>query len=262
MNKRAAAVTAQFTITDDGGSGGAVAPKIAFAEDLNKYLVVWIAFPAGGPTITGRFLGSGKNPIGNSFKIFTDAGGASYLYPHSYLRYNSKTQKFAVTWEYRTPELNVAFITVDSSGTPGPFKQITNVGSNGSPALAVNDVTGDYCIAYKKFVPLSFTEWETQINVVKIDPSTGAVSPETTVFSVNQTGQAGQPGIVYNSVEGRYMVSWDANLAIGVQGKILDSCNGGDGRRIRRLELPCRSPYARLQFEIQYLRNRRTRRAG
>jgi len=205
-------VTSEFAINTDVAG---LAPKVAFAPNLNKYLVVYIGFPtAVGGTIYGRFINANGTFSGNPFVIFKDSGGASYLYPNSILQYDSRNNKFVFVWEYRTPRIGVNLITINDSGTPGPVVDVAHdlVGGQWDPSLAINQNSNEYCVAYDE-------RNDRKIAVKKINASTLAVGTETTLANV-----ARDTGIVYNSVNNQYLLGW-GDYAGTTKGRILKSCS-------------------------------------
>lgn len=215
MGNNGTPVTSEFTINTDSGIGSRD-PKVAFAPALNKYLVIWIGFPtSSGGTIYGRFINADGTFSGNPFVIFTDSGGASYLWPNSILQYDSVNNKFVYAWEYRTPTIEVNLITVSPSGTPSSVVQVATGGTgNNQPSLAINGNGNEYCVAYDKR-----SDSPPGIAMKKINASTLAVGPETTL-----SNKARNSSIAYNSITNQYLVGWGDYVAT-TKGRVLKSCD-------------------------------------
>ncbi len=213
MRNDGSAQTPEFKIAPGGAE-----PKPAFAPDLNKYLVVWINFDQSKAIIYGRFLNPDGSFIGAQFKIFQDSDGASFLYPNSILRYDSKNKKFVFIWEYRNPGVGINLITISRTGIPGTVVPVARGGTgSNAPSLAINENNNEYCVAYDKR-----SDAAPKIATRRIDAATLTVGAESVFSSLAQYA-----GIVYNSEDRQYLVAWD-DYTGSVKGRILNSCNIND----------------------------------
>ncbi|HEY4505835.1 MAG TPA: hypothetical protein VJG67_04050 [Candidatus Paceibacterota bacterium] len=225
MKNDGTATGAQFKINQTSGVQ-VMSPKIAYATNINKYLVVWLGFPdPSGGTIYGRLINADGTSGGSAFTIFKDPpGGASFFYTNSALRYDSKNKKFVLVWEYRHPDVDINLVTIDSTGTVGT---VINVGqglavNSNSPSLAINESADEYCVAYDRR-----SDPTPKLATRKVNAMTGVLGPETTTSIVGL-----DTTLAYNSVNGKYLVGWSDATTPTTKGKILNSCNMADGGTI------------------------------
>ena len=222
MGNTGTAITSEFQIQTTAASVQVMAPKVAFASDINKYLVVWIGFPdASGGTIYGRFVNPDGSMSGAPFVIFKDPGGAaSFFSKNSVLQYDSQNKQFAFVWEYRHPGVDSNLITISQSGVVGTAIDVGSGTGSWVPVLAMNETANanEYCIAYVR-------DNGTTNVTRKYNPATGALGAET----VYDNDSLGVTSIVYNSVNKKYMISWPSKSSTTTKGRILNSCNIADG---------------------------------
>ena len=225
MGNDGAAVTNEFKI-NTASDVGVMSPKVAYAPNLNKYLVVWIGWPASTGTIYGRFVNANGTPSGNAFVIFTDsAGGASYFSKNSILQYDSKNKQFVFVWEYRhSGIIDSNMITISETGTPGTAVDIGTSGGSWSPVMTVNTDANEYCLAYVR--DDGITNVARRYNV-----ATKTLGSETSL----NNDSLGTTGIVYNSVNKKYMITWPSKSTATTKGKILNNCNINDGGSVLTL---------------------------
>jgi hypothetical protein len=230
-------VSAQFTL-DPGHSGG---PSVAYASDINKYLVAWIGWGNGeiASAIYGRFVNPDGTLSGDKFIIHRDNP-----YPHQTsgfttkaVQYDSKNQKFVIVWGVKIgSRQDVVMATVSSTGTVGTLVNVTgNFATNqstsddgrGTPSLAINETGNEYCIAYQRGHSTSGGQWYSWINTVRINSSTNTIGSETTVASSFLLSNPLHIGnVAYNSTGGRYLVSY---VEGGItKGKFFTGCNGSN----------------------------------
>lgn len=220
MGNTGSTTAPEFRINTDSGVQ-VLAPKVAYASDIDKYLVVWSGFPdPQGGTIYGRFVRGDGSFDGQPFTIFKDpAGGASYLHAKSILQYDSRNKKFVFVWEYRHPVVDSNLITIEQNGTIGPVVDVGEDSGEGSwsPILAVNQNANEYCIAYTKGNGKT-------IATRRYTPSNGTLGPEILFNSPDLNVTA----IAYNPTNNRYLISWNGTDTT-TKGKFLNSCNINNG---------------------------------
>ena len=243
MGNDGTAVTNQFTINSVGDSGG---PKVAFAPDINKYLVVWAGWDSADKTTTsalfGRFVNSDGTFSGNKFVIYNDI---SYPYEASYppsisgLRYDSINQKFVLVWEIHINRvINSRLITINPTGVVGPLIKLTEALSTsfpeegrGAPEVAVNEAGNEYCAIYYH----SYSDngvWVNSINARKLDAVTGVLGLEKVIISGRGPDQLHyMGGIVYDIVDHKYLVTWNGASG-GTKGNFMTGCGTGVGNTI------------------------------
>ena len=243
MGNDGAPIAPQFQISVT--TGGPNAPKAVFAPDLDKYLVIWIEWNNPNTTTTseinGRFINPDGSFSGDEFIVHTDVdypAGASFVYPNSRLRYDIKSKKFVFVWETRSPGINANLITIDQFGRPGTQIKITeNLPAPNSeerrgedPAVAVNAYGNEYCVAYRDGYNDSTGKWIANIKMRSVSAITGEIGPETTVMTRDDANIT-TTNLVYNSTNDQYLVAWGV-VGGKSEGRILNSCNGGDGNGI------------------------------
>lgn len=226
MSSSGQAVSSPFKIEQTPQSVQVMSPKVAFASDINKYLVVWIGFPnAAGGTIYGRFVNTDGSLSGNAFTIFTDpAGGTSFIHPNTEVIYDNKNKKFVFVWEYRRPLVDVNMVTISQTGVVSAPTKI-GVDANGEswhPSLAVNETTNEYCIAYDK------RNNGNNVSAVRsYNAATGTLGTESVL-----TGGGMYTSIVHNSVNNKYLIGWNTANSLTSQARILNTCNVTNGGNI------------------------------
>ena len=231
MGNDGKAVTPEFSISSLPSSIQQGAPKVAFAPDMNKYLVVWLGWDPS--TIYGRFVNADGTFSGDIFPIYKDVDGeASYFKAPSFLRYDQKNKKFVLTWDVaRGLPGQIYIITIDQSGNIGPLIKATDSlelrttedWGRGHGVLAVNDDRDEYCIVYSRGYDNGI--WNSFIHVRKMNSLTGELGPETTVVATENSA-VGYPMIAYNSIDKNYFVAWAGSSE--VSGRIINSCDGQD----------------------------------
>jgi len=212
-------VTSSFRINSDT-SRTALAPKVAYASDINKYLVVW--FTESGNlfgAVTAQFINPDGSFDGANFGMDI---GTGFFMSNSVLRYDSVNKKFVFVYIGDS----ISIVTIYANRTFGTQVRVSGGGGYWrAPSLAVNERNNEYCVAFIWLDNPSVTT-AIETRAARVDASTGAVGTETVV---NGVGDATHPAIEYNTVENKYFVAWNTNYADGVKGKILNSCNGQDG---------------------------------
>ncbi len=215
-------VTSEFKIDDGTRTDGEA--KVAFAPNLNKYLVIWVSWDTNPDKIYGRFVNPDGTFPGERFIIFSDPpGGAAYFYQNSVMKYDSINKKFVFVWQDRNNGDNASIITVNQSGVPGTViraTQNTSLWLSGAPSIALRQKIGvnEYCVMYDR-------RNTSGAGIRKINMTTGIVGPETSV--TNALGVT-DSNIVYNSVNDKYLAVWTEENNT-VKGKILNSCDGNNG---------------------------------
>lgn len=227
MSNNGSPVGPAFRLTS---STNALAPKVAYSADLQKYLVLWYDAPSNfGGTIYGRFVSS-TGVAEETVSVNQDPSTSTVFEPNSILRYDSVNKQFVFVWQgSHAPVGGVANdIYLRALDNNKAFGNIVKVAEGGgvrrwAPAVAVKTDGSEYCVAYD-------TRDNGGIKVKRVGAVTGEVGAETSATSAVASGAS----IVYNSVNNKYLVTWQEleNLVIKVKGKILNSCDGTDGGQI------------------------------
>jgi hypothetical protein len=235
MNNNGTPASSQITITA-GDSGG---PKVAYSKDVNKYLVVWLEWDDGNNTsssqIKARFINPDGTFSGNPFLVHNDAtwpNDSSMAYSNSAMQYDSKNKKFVYVWQTGNPGLHSNLRTISTTGVVGNRINLTSGLSapyaedgRGDPAVAIKESTNEYCVVYGRGYALN-NVWNASLKARTVNALTGAIGPETTIVSASGPNAIfNTRGIVYNSVNNKYLVNW-TSASSGAQGKFMTSCDG------------------------------------
>ncbi|MES3005032.1 MAG: hypothetical protein V4690_02890 [Patescibacteria group bacterium] len=238
MNNDGTSVGGQITITS-GHSGG---PKVAYSKDINKYLVVWLAWDDGDKTTTSNIMGRFINPdgtfSGSPFLVHSDTSypnDSSMFYSNSPMQYDSKNKKFVYVWQTVKPGRHSNLRTISTTGEVGPRINLTSSLSTvaeddgrGDPAVAIKESTNEYCVIYQRGYSTgtgASATWNPSIRARTVNALTGTVGPETVVYSESgANATVVMMSIVYNSVNNKYLVGWSGTN--GAKGKFMTSCNG------------------------------------
>ncbi len=191
--------------------------KVAFAPDLNKFLVVWTDYAA----IYGRFIpatsgaitnGNSQGPtMGNQFTIYT--GPQTPLEQNSVLRYDTRNKKFVFVFS-NTYGGNAKIATVSDTGVVGPIIDVAPGSDNWYPSLAVNANANEYCVAYDK-------RNTGKLGMRKVNAATGAVGAETTLSI--PTGS--YTNLVFNTTNNNYLLTWEGLSDTQLKGRIISGCS-------------------------------------
>lgn len=229
MSNAGGTVSSVFKISGQS-TAQVLTPKVSYSPDTQKFLVVWHDTASGfGGNIYGKFI----TPTGipeDLFSVAQDSSSSTVFNPNGILRYDSVNKKFVLVWEGSrinlTDSVNDVYLrTIDSNKTFGTIIKVTDGGGvrRWSPAVDVKTDGSEYCVAYD-------TKDIGGVRIKKVDALLGTVGTETLVTNTMASGV----GIVYNSVNNKYLVTWQEleNLVVKVKGKILNSCDGTDGGQI------------------------------
>ena len=187
------------------GGSDAHTPKVAFGTGINKYLVTWVS----GSTLWGQMLTEDGSASGGAFKIGT---GGAVVYPASNIQYDSRNQRFILTYEKKGSSLEAMIAIVNSSGAvtgPSVLGSVSNSDSN--PSIAVNLKTGASCVTY------------TDGDKLQIQPVGADGTPGTATQLAQTTTNV---GIIYNQSDGTYLAAWTEDGA--VKSKSLVQCAPDD----------------------------------
>ena len=206
------------------------APKVAFAPDKNKFLVVWAqeSNTAGSAAdIYGRFLAPDGAFLGNAFNITPNDPRVPVFSPNSAMHYDSVNKKFVFAFENRSPGIAVYMKTIGIDGTIGPALMVAEKPGDflGAPSLAVNEKDNEYCISYQNSAA---GHWEpgkdnvSRLAIKRVDAGTNEVGSEyilsDDLFFNNS--------IVHNSMENKYFITWTDSKIDKTLSRTLDKCSG------------------------------------
>lgn len=220
MNNDGTAVGQSFKI-DGPATTQALAPKVSYASDIQKFLVVWYDTPGNlGGTVYGRFIGA-TGAIEDLVSIAQDSSLSTIFNPNGILRYDSVNRQFVYVWEGSD---NVYLRALDTNKVFGNIVKVTEGGTRHfSPAVAVKTDGSEYCVAYDN-------RSQGGVGVKRVDAILGTTGAET--FATNAV--ATDVSIVYNSTDNKYLVTWSESGSI--KGKFINSCNGADGGDITTIK--------------------------
>jgi hypothetical protein len=220
MGNNGKPVTDAFVIGSADQTGG-WSPLAAFAPDADKYLVVWVDY-SKGVNLYGRFVSSDGN-LEKQFAVgFSGIGGEPLLNiggdRTSALRYDGANKRFVFTTMTTTGQNHTVLTTIDLDGHQGPSIEIGTMQNKGNwgPSVAVNPDKNEYCVAYDQ---RNAPKWA----LSRVNAETLAVGPESTAGIVTTNVD-----IAYNPAAKKYLVIYDAGYAVGVKGRLLNSCSLND----------------------------------
>ncbi|MBI5528708.1 MAG: hypothetical protein HY897_20450, partial [Deltaproteobacteria bacterium] len=195
-------------------------PSVAYAPDVDKFLVVWVDYTNNGWQAWGRFVNGDGTMPGDAFALSLDKPVANQGGDRtSSLAYDSKNKRFVYAWH------GTHLVNIDMSGNIGPVVDIVDGSPNEhwSASVAANPDTNEYCVAYDKRNAGTFA-------VTGVDASTLTAGAET-VANVTTTNVL----VAYNTVERTYVVVYDTGYATGVRAMVLGSCDLND--QIREFDI-------------------------
>ncbi len=210
-------------------SVSALAPKVAYSSELQKYLVLWYDAPSNfGGTIYARFI-SQTGALEDLVSVAQDPSSSTLFYPNSILSYDSINNQFVFVWEGSqegsTNTVNNIYLrALDNNKVFGNIVRVTNGGTRyWMPAVAVKSDGSEYCVVYD-------TRDQGGVKVKRVDAILGTTGAETSVTSAGATDVS----IAYNSANNKYLVTWTESGS--TKGKFLNSCDGGDGGEISTIK--------------------------
>jgi hypothetical protein len=194
------------------------APLAAYSPDAGKFLVVWADYSRGNG-LYGRFV----TPAGGLEKQFAisygEVGGTPMLNMGgdrtSALRYDAANKRFVFVWHHRDPGDLVA-----DDHRPGRKTRAAegrHGGEQGAgPGRAVNADRRETA-AYDQ---RNAGKWA----VNRVEAATLASGQESVADIVTTNMD-----ISYNPSTKKYLLIYDAGYAVGVKGRMLNSCSAKDG---------------------------------
>jgi hypothetical protein len=199
-----AAKSPAFRIDRVSGNGTSGVPRIAYAPDLDKFLVVWSDYRACGKCldIYGRFISAEGAPIGADFAVVHNGVLDS-------VTYDASAKKFVIDYENGA----VALKTIDATTgvSSGDFTLKNYFLYQGQSEVAVNTHTNEYLIAYATVVgaPDKPNE-DDRIYYSRVDAKTLKVIGEPVQLSTTRPGRLAVQGahIAYSPVDGAAVVMW------------------------------------------------------
>lgn len=212
-------------------------PRAVFAQDLNKYLVIWDQVTGMNSVRTmGRFVSPDNISLGSAFRIW-DGLNWGQMSAATPLRYDSKNRRFVHTFENHTGgKFGTTLLTIDPDGR---VDKTINVSVNDINApityiggeSAINPDKNEYCVAMYIFFTGDITlpdgtvtprDGMAGLAVRSVNAATGELGPIT---EVAKKYSAGASNVVYNTENKEYFAFYEN--APNVYGKILGpDCSG------------------------------------
>lgn len=205
-------------------------PKVAYAPDTDKFLVVWVqetnARGSSGD-VYGRFYDTSGKPLGDSFNVTPNDPYVPNFHPNSVMHYDSKNKRFVFAFENRAGSIVAVYMkSVGVGGTVGPTVKVAEEPGNflGAPSLAVNEKDNEYCVSYQNSAA---GHWEaggdnsSSLAIRRIDASNLSVGPQT----IGSHDLFFNNSIVYNSLDDKYLVTWSNYQGDKTLAKTLDDCS-------------------------------------
>ncbi len=197
-----------------------LAPRVGYAPDINKFLVIWLRENTNTDlTLYGQFISSDGTLSGTPIAIDR---GTFLLHANTSVEYDSVNKQFVFVLENRASGVQVALNTLSTSGQPGTRVNVTtstNGVFNGAPSVAVNNRDNHYCVMYQH-VNNAKTNTASEVTVVPVSTSTRQVGQHSTIaneafFVYN---------IAHNPTENNYMGIWSDYQLTELRGKIFSGC--------------------------------------
>ena len=273
------------------GDGAAAEPAVAYAADLDRYLVVWTGNEGAGAgdEIYGQLLDGLGNEVGpNDFRISEmgpdNQNGWRGRQPD--LVYNPDVGEFLVVWSgvddadgQLDSEFEIFVRRVDptSGALLSTDLRISDAGGVGEaffdafdPAVAYNPTDGEYLVVWSGDDDLlGGVSNEFEIFVQRVDGATGAEvgSNDVRISTMGPSGStqygAFLPAVAYGSATNRYLVVWSGddtvsgliNNEIEIFGQLLDGDAqqvGGDDFRISDMGGTGSTAYAAGYVDVAY----------
>lgn len=229
MSNTGVAVGSAFKI-DGPSTVQALAPKVSYSPDTQKFLVVWYDATAGfGGNVYGRFISS-TGTLEDLVSVAQDPSSSTIFNPNGVLGYDSVNKQSVFVWEGSrvgvTGSVNDIYLrALDNNKAFGNIVKVAEGGGvrRWAPSVAVKTDGSEYCVAYD-------TRDIGGIKIKRVDAILGTTGAETSATNAVASGVS----IVYNSVNNKYLVTWQEveNLIVKVKGKILNGCDGTDGGQV------------------------------
>jgi hypothetical protein len=224
----------EFVIAEDS-SRDYFCPSVVFDSTHMKYLVIWNS----ENNIYGQFVNSDSSISSARLTLSTTAGGTCGRC--AAVTYDDAAQKFAVVWGEQNP-----------SSHDSIYAQLINSdGSLDGPKLAVSDDGARLTypsIAYDELSQRFFAVWESadnrQIKGRMINPDGAFTAAEFPISSTNGTHYV--PTVTYNSVDARFLVSWEhtaGNSTYDLLGQLLNA-DGSLYQSVVRISSPGRNVFS------------------
>ncbi len=199
-----------------------LAPRVGYAPDINKFLVIWLRENGNTDlTLYGQFVSADGTLSGSPIAIDR---GTFLLHANTSVEYDSVNKQFVFVLENRASGVQVALNTLSTSGQPGTRVNVTTSSNgtfNGAPSVAVNGRDGQYCVMYQH-VEDSIKNSGSEVTVVPVSISARQVGQPSVLIDNSQFTY----NIVYNSQENEYMGIWASADETELQGKIFSGCKG------------------------------------
>ncbi len=195
-------------------------PRVSYSAPANAFLVTWHATVGNVAVIRGRLIRYGAGAVTGDINISYDAvlPSSSYWEIAPAVTSSTATGEFIVAWTGNYPgSVDIFFRRVASNGTPqGPPTQLSAGGNwERDPSVAYNAATNEYLVAYTGYTSYSY------VQVVRVQPGTGAVLGQETIGTA---GAIYVPEVDYNSLTGKYFVTWYAGSPVpGMYGRVVSA---------------------------------------
>ncbi|HKJ79895.1 MAG TPA: hypothetical protein VKA10_10180, partial [Prolixibacteraceae bacterium] len=163
-------------------------------DDNGNFLVAY--FDTTGNDITAKMYDSAGIQVGDSITL--GSVGAGYVLPYSIdIEYNSTEELYLVSWSDVTT--NLFAITVDVLGNKGTLRNYSGITSAANPAIAYNDSTNQFLVAYDDF----------NGNVKGyLTDSVGNLVGSEIIFEDSTLPAGGFPDVAFNSTNTNFVITW------------------------------------------------------
>jgi hypothetical protein len=188
-------------VSGDGTSGG---PHIAYAEDLDKFLVVWSDYRACDKCldIYGRFISAEGAPIGADFLV-VQVGSLDSV------TYDPTSKKFVI--DYENDGVFLKTIDATTGAASGNFKLQNYFLYQGQSEVAFDTHTNEYIITYATVVARpDKPDEDDRIYYSRVDAKTLKVIGEPVQLSTTRPGRLAVQGahIAYSPEDGAAVAMW------------------------------------------------------
>lgn len=227
LDGRATPLGASFEIHT--APGGHTSPRLAHGADDNRFLVVWNQIGAVGAAIQMRLVGGDPTATAPLIgpMVSLDADPARTLNPNSpNLAWNPASNVFLIAWT-RVREVDGqddALIRGAIRGGDGSALVELPVladlpGGDSHPSVAANTETGEFLVAFNRRQGSDLDLMATLYD------SSGSLVEAPLVVSATPDSPDWRPHAVFNSVTGRYLITFTRGRTCGV-----DPCDDILGR--------------------------------
>ncbi len=212
-----------FKISQD--TTGVGAPRVAFSPSSSKYLVVFLKeITTNTNVVMGQFIDATGTKLGSNFAIGSDIPGAVR---DVHAQYDSVRNKFVLAiWKYGG---NILLKTIGTDGVVGSALSIST-GQNGVAKVAINENSGEYCVAYGDYEGK-------KLMVRPVDANTFQAGKEEIVLP-SAYGTINGNDFVYNPKDNKYLIAWHSYEDKSYMARFIKGgCNGNELGNVFSLKL-------------------------